>query len=108
MADEKNNTMTTVVAEDDDPAVMMDADEREDALSNALANKIANYTPGSCLGGGGDKTNGKSWLEGDETLQRLLDAYGCASQSPISSPGENNTNVSTLVDSLGRISNRPG
>ena len=51
----------------------MDADEREDTLSNALANRIANYTPGSMLQE--DGTTLISWLEEDESIRQLIDSY---------------------------------
>ena len=52
----------------------MDADEREDTLSNALANRIANYTPGSMLQQ--DGTSMVSWLEEDESIRQLIESYG--------------------------------
>jgi len=56
---------------------MMDADEREDALSNAfLGQSSANYTPGSLFSSASNNdaagTNNKSWLEEDAILQQLL------------------------------------
>eukprot|EP00984_Skeletonema_dohrnii_P025749 scaffold14937_cov116-Skeletonema_dohrnii-CCMP3373.AAC.1 len=53
---------------------VMDADEREDTLSNALANRIANYTPGSMLKQ--DGTSMVSWLEEDESIRQLIESYG--------------------------------
>jgi len=47
-----------------------DADEREDALSNALANRIANHTPGVVA------PSDKDWLECDADLRSLLETYG--------------------------------
>ena len=52
----------------------MDADEREDTLSNALANRIANYTPGSMLQD--DGTSMVSWLDEDESIRQLIESYG--------------------------------
>lgn len=52
----------------------IDADEREDTLSNALANRIANYTPGSMLQE--DGTLMVSWLEEDESVRQLISSYG--------------------------------
>ncbi|KAL7496359.1 hypothetical protein ACHAWT_004597 [Skeletonema menzelii] len=52
----------------------MDADEREDTLSNALANRIANHTPGSMLQE--DGTAMVSWLEEDESVRQLIESYG--------------------------------
>lgn len=51
-----------------------DPDEREDTLSNALANRIANYTPGSLLQE--DGTSMVSWLEEDESVRQLIESYG--------------------------------
>ena len=48
----------------------MDADEKEDLLSNALANRTANYTPGSLLG------SDKPWLESMMELTSLLQSNG--------------------------------
>lgn len=53
---------------------VMDDDEREDTLSNALANRIANYTPGSMLQN--DGTSKVSWLEEDESIRQLIQSYG--------------------------------
>ncbi len=83
-ADAAYNQMLTTAndedVDDDNPAVNMDADEREDVLANALANRAANYTPGSSLSAaaedGGNSNPAKSWLEEDETLQHLLSSYG--------------------------------
>ena len=44
----------------------MDDDEREDLISNALANRIANYTPGSLLG------EDEVWMETVDEVQNLL------------------------------------
>ena len=52
----------------------VDNDEREDTLSNALANRIANYTPGSMLQN--DGTSKVSWLEEDESIRQLIQSYG--------------------------------
>jgi hypothetical protein len=53
---------------------VVDVDEREDTLSNALANRIANYTPGSMLQN--DGTSKVSWLEEDESIRQLIQSYG--------------------------------
>ncbi|KAL7433660.1 hypothetical protein ACHAXM_003643 [Skeletonema potamos] len=58
----------------DEEGDAMDADEREDTLSNALANRIANYTPGSMLQH--DGTSMASWLEEDECIRLLMETYG--------------------------------
>ena len=58
----------------DDEEGVMDDDEREDTLSNALANRIANYTPGSMLQN--DGTSKVSWLEEDESIRQLIQSYG--------------------------------
>ena len=58
----------------DDEGGVMDDDEREDTLSNALANRIANYTPGSMLQN--DGTSKVSWLEEDESFRQLIQSYG--------------------------------
>jgi hypothetical protein len=47
-----------------------DADEREDALSNALANRIANHTAGVVA------PSDRDWLECDADLRSLLETYG--------------------------------
>jgi len=60
----------------------VDADEREDALSNALATCIANYTPGSNLPWLFSKKT--PWLENVDTLKQLLSTYGA--KSPTTTP----------------------
>lgn len=54
---------------------LTDADEREDALANALANRTANYTSGSLLKFGGN-TATELWLEKDEAIVEMLSSYG--------------------------------
>jgi len=61
-------------SDNDDEEGVMDDDEREDTLSNALANRIANYTPGSMLQN--DGTPKVSWLEEDESIRQLIQSYG--------------------------------
>jgi signal recognition particle subunit SRP72 len=61
-------------SDNDDEEGVMDDDEREDTLSNALANRIANYTPGSMLQN--DGTSKVSWLEQDESIRQLIQSYG--------------------------------
>lgn len=61
-------------SDNDDEGGVMDDDEREDTLSNALANRIANYTPGSMLQN--DGTSKVSWLEEDESIRQLIQSYG--------------------------------
>ncbi len=68
-------------------ATIMDADEREDTLSNALANCIANYTPGSNLLL--SLSNTKSWLENEDILSHLLTTYGTESPTTASSTSTN-------------------
>lgn len=83
---------------------VMDADEREDALSNALANCIANYTPGSNLPCSFPKKT--PWLENDDTLKQLLSTYGkttptTTSSSSASSNAENLLQNYDLAYNLG-------
>ncbi|KAL7527160.1 hypothetical protein ACHAXR_004734, partial [Thalassiosira sp. AJA248-18] len=69
--------------DNDDPTVaMMDVDEREDALSNALANCTANYTPGSY------SSSSSSWLEQNDTLEHLIKSYATATANTTSSAGD--------------------
>mmetsp|Transcript_3725 Transcript_3725/g.8288 ORF Transcript_3725/g.8288 Transcript_3725/m.8288 type:complete len:792 (+) Transcript_3725:619-2994(+) len=82
-ADAVYRQLLGMAGDDDGDPAMMDADEREDALANALANRTANYTPGSlsssaAAGGGaaGADDGEKSWLEEDDTLRQLLASYG--------------------------------
>eukprot|EP00956_Cyclotella_meneghiniana_P007206 scaffold9864_cov71-Cyclotella_meneghiniana.AAC.6 len=49
----------------------MEVDEKEDMISNALANRIANYTPGSLL-----SRDVKVWIEQVEEIKGLLNSYG--------------------------------
>ena len=54
----------------------MDLDERDDTLSNALANRIANYTSSSSSSSSSGSSSvvddEKKWLEGNEILKELL------------------------------------
>mmetsp|Transcript_46350 Transcript_46350/g.98295 ORF Transcript_46350/g.98295 Transcript_46350/m.98295 type:complete len:910 (+) Transcript_46350:81-2810(+) len=73
---EADTVYRRLLAEGDDDgdgqaATKMDADEREDTLANALANRAANYTPGSLL-----SVAVNSWVEHDDTLRQLLESYG--------------------------------
>lgn len=49
----------------------MEADEKEDMLANALANRTANYTPGSLL-----FRDVEVWIEQVEEIKGLLISYG--------------------------------
>jgi hypothetical protein len=51
------------------------ADEREEALPNALANRIANHTPGIVAD--------RVWLEDDADLHRLLEDRGGGKTSTV-------------------------
>lgn len=62
----------------------MDADEREDVLANALANRTANYTAGSLL----LSNDNSSWVEKVEEIVSLLQSYGTEDISPVSKEGE--------------------
>jgi len=66
---------------DNNNLVMMDVDEQEDLLSNALANKISNYTYKGTSSvanssGGSEYEKPSTWLEDNEILQQLLTSYG--------------------------------
>jgi hypothetical protein len=82
--------------DDDDPATSMDLDEREDTLSNALANRIANYTPSSCSGGVDDEKK-KLWLEENEILKELLTLYGQCSPSSTTNKEEDEEDDSEML-----------
>jgi len=79
-----------------DNNLVMDADEQEDLLSNALANKISNYTYKGTSSvanssGGSEYEKLSTWLEDNEILQQLLTSYGHQST---------NTNNNTSEDLL--------
>lgn len=88
---EDNGVSLTKSASDSDETNVIDADEREDTLSNALANYIANYTSGSNLVL--SLSNKKTWLENDDTLRHLLSMYGAAAPTATSP-------TSTIMDDL--------
>lgn len=76
--------------EQEEGDTIMDADEREDTLSNALANRIANYTPGSMLQDDGTTSMVSSlWLEEDECIRQLIESYGEGGEDGSSSSGGN-------------------
>ncbi|KAL3767897.1 hypothetical protein ACHAWO_001793 [Cyclotella atomus] len=50
----------------------LDTDEKEDVLANALANRSANYTPGSLL----SSKNDTPWIEQVDEITSLLQSYG--------------------------------
>ena len=65
----------------DNSTLVMDVDEQEDLLSNALANKISNYTYKGTSSvanssGGSEYEKPSTWLEDNEILQQLLTSYG--------------------------------
>ena len=59
-----------------DTTMIMDVDEREDLISNALANRIANYTPGSTTLFGDNRMEEKEvWVETVSEVKNLLQRY---------------------------------
>mmetsp|Transcript_27257 Transcript_27257/g.57344 ORF Transcript_27257/g.57344 Transcript_27257/m.57344 type:complete len:893 (-) Transcript_27257:172-2850(-) len=73
LADEMYRRLLLVGGSDEDE-VHVDVDEREDSLSNALANRTANYTSGSLLVYGGERDS-ECWLEEDSIILDLLREY---------------------------------
>lgn len=79
----------------DNNNLIMDVDEQEDLLSNALANKISNYTYKGTSSvanssGGSEYEKPSTWLKDNEILQQLLTSYGQSNTS-------NNNNTSDLL-----------